>query len=98
MKLALTIPVVLLTAGASFAAPKTYEFPDETAKLKPGPGIEAAENNCTACHSADYVNSQPPKKGQAFWDGEVQKMIKVYHAQIGEADAKTIAEYLAKTY
>ena len=42
--------------------------------------------------------AQPPGKGQAFWDAEVQKMIKVYHAPVDEADAKAIADYLAKTY
>jgi mono/diheme cytochrome c family protein len=86
--------------GPAMAAPKTYELPEETAVLKsgPAPGFEAAKNNCSGCHSADYVNFQPPKKGQAFWDAEVQKMIKVYGAPIGDADAKAIADYLAKTY
>lgn len=87
-------------AGVALAMPKTYQLPAETAVLKPGPGpgFEAAKNNCMSCHSVDYVNFQPPKKGQAFWDAEVQKMIKVYRAPIDEADAKAIAEYLAKTY
>lgn len=87
-------------AGSGLAAPLTYELPDETAQLKPGPqpGFEAAQNNCAACHSVDYINTQPPGNGQAFWDAEVQKMIKVYHAPVDEADAKAIADYLAKTY
>jgi sulfite dehydrogenase (cytochrome) subunit B len=90
--------LALAGAGCALAAPKTYELPDETASFKPGPGMETAQNNCTSCHSTDYVNFQPPKKGQAFWEAEVQKMIKVYHAPIGEADAATIADYLAKAY
>ncbi|MGO4404609.1 cytochrome c [Bosea sp. RAF48] len=87
-------------AGTALAAPKTYKLPDETATLKPGsePGFEAAKNNCTACHSVDYINYQPSRKGQAFWDAEVQKMIKVYKAPIDEKDAKAIAEYLGQTY
>jgi sulfite dehydrogenase (cytochrome) subunit B len=90
----------LLALGGSLALaePKAYELPDETATFKAGPGVEFAENNCTACHSADYINFQPPKKGAAFWEAEVQKMIKAYHAPIEEADAKAIADYLAKTY
>ena len=80
------------------AAAAAYALPDETASLRPGPGVEVAENNCKACHSADYLSMQPPKKGEAFWSAEVQKMIKVYHAQITEADAKTITAYLAQTY
>ena len=41
---------------------------------------------------------QPPGKGKAFWEAEVTKMIKVYHAPITEADGKVISEYLASTY
>jgi hypothetical protein len=51
-----------------------------------------------ACHSADYIAMQPPKKGKAFWEAEVTKMIKTYGAPINEADAKVIADYLAQTY
>lgn len=87
-----------LGSSLALAEQKTYELPDETATFKPGPGVEHAENNCTACHSADYINFQPPHKGAAFWEAEVQKMINVYHAPIEEADAKAIADYLAKTY
>ena len=53
---------------------------------------------CKACHSADYISTQPPGKGKAFWQAEVQKMIKVYKAQIAEGDAAVIADYLAATY
>ena len=63
-----------------------------------GRGSRRRQNNCSACHSVDYINTQPPKQGHAFWQGEVTKMIKVYHASIEEADAKAIAEYLGKTY
>ena len=87
-------------AGTAFAAPKSYKLPEETAAFRPGaePGFEAAKNNCTACHSTDYVNYQPGKKGHAFWEAEVQKMIKVYKAPIEEKDAKAIADYLGQTY
>jgi mono/diheme cytochrome c family protein len=80
------------------AEPVTYDLPEEMAALKPGPGIEAAQSNCVACHSADYIAMQPPKKGKAFWEAEVTKMIKTYGAPINEADAKVIADYLAQTY
>ena len=58
----------------------------------------AAQNNCVTCHSVDYINTQPPNRGKAFWEAEVTKMIKVYHAPINDADAMAIADYLAKTY
>ena len=51
-----------------------------------------------SCHSVDYINTQPPRRGKEFWEAEVKKMIKSYHAPISEADAKAIADYLAKTY
>jgi mono/diheme cytochrome c family protein len=91
---------VALVSIVSFvqAEPVTYDLPEEVAALKPGPGIEAAQSNCVACHSADYIAMQPPKKGKAFWEAEVTKMIKTYGAPINEADAKVIADYLAQTY
>ena len=96
------ISLALLAAhaatGASVAGPLSYKLPDETAAFKPGPGVEAARDNCKACHSADYINFQQPQKGQAFWEAEVQKMIKAYHAPINENDAKSISDYLAKAY
>jgi sulfite dehydrogenase (cytochrome) subunit B len=85
-------------ATLALAEPVTYDLPEETAVLKRGPGLEAAQSNCTACHSADYLAMQPPKRGKAFWDAEVTKMIKTYGAPIAEADAKAIADYLAQTY
>jgi len=91
-------------AGSSLvsvtAAPVNYKLPEETAALKPGPNLEVAQNNCTACHSADYINTQPrgPKFKKDFWQAEVTKMIKVYGAPIDDADIGKIVEYLAATY
>jgi mono/diheme cytochrome c family protein len=90
--------LLLSIASLARAEPLTYDLPEETAVLKPGPGLDAAQSNCVACHSADYIAMQPPKRGKAFWDAEVTKMIKTYGAPIAEADAKTIADYLAQTY
>ena len=91
--------LLLLAASASsaLAEPMVYQLPPETAELKPGPGVETAIV-CTACHSADYISTQPSGKGKAFWQAEVQKMVKAYKAPIGEDDAATIANYLAATY
>jgi mono/diheme cytochrome c family protein len=75
-------------------------LPSETAAFKPGPNLELVMNNCTGCHSADYIATQPrgPKYKQDFWRAEVNKMIKVYGAPIAEADIAGIVEYLATTY
>jgi len=82
------------------AKPVSYKLPSETATFKPGPNVEVVQNNCTACHSADYVQTQPrgPKFKQDFWRAEVTKMIKVYGAPIDEGDIGKIVDYLAQTH
>jgi sulfite dehydrogenase (cytochrome) subunit B len=89
-------PFVL--TNTCFAKPLTYTLPEETATFRSGPGMETAQQNCVTCHSVDYVNTQPPNRGRAFWEAEVTKMIKVYHAPISDADARAIADYLATAY
>ncbi len=96
------IAVVSLVAFAALATTAiagslTYELPDETAQLRAGPGADTAIV-CLACHSADYISTQPSNRGKAFWEAEVQKMIKVYKAPIDPADAPAIADYLAANY
>lgn len=88
----------LTMATVSKARPLTYALPEETSTFRPGPGMDTAQNNCLTCHSADYINTQPPNRGKKFWEAEVTKMIKAYHAPVSEADAKAIVDYLAKTY
>ena len=97
-KLPCSLAILVLLTQASDAKPLTYALPEETATLRPGPGMETARDICASCHSVDYINTQPPRRGSEFWEAEVKKMIKSYHAPISEADAKTIADYLAKTY
>jgi sulfite dehydrogenase (cytochrome) subunit B len=88
---------LIAVASLAMAEPMVYQLPSETAELKPGPGVETAIV-CTACHSADYISTQPSGKGKAFWQAEVQKMIKAYKAPIAEDDAAVIANYLAAAY
>ncbi len=97
MKAVLSLLALLAVLAPAIASPISYQLPDETADLKPGPGNEAAQV-CRACHSADYISTQPSKMGKAFWQAEVQKMIKVFKAPIAEADAATITDYLATNY
>ena len=89
---------LLLNAGVAVAEPRNYTLPEENATFRPSPGVEAAQNNCLSCHSADYVSTQPPRLGAKFWETEVSKMIKAYHAPISETDVKAIVEYLSRTY
>ena len=89
-----------LALGSVTAAPVAYTLPDETAVLRPGPNLEVVQNNCTACHSADYIQTQPrgEKFKKDFWQAEVTKMIKVYGAPIDDSDVPKIVEYLAAVY
>ena len=89
-----------LSFGSATAAPVSYNLPPETAAFKPGPNLDVVMNNCTGCHSADYIATQPrgAKFKEEFWKAEVNKMIKVYGAPVTEADIAKIVEYLAATY
>ena len=100
LALLLTLATAACWGGSASAAPISYALPDETAAFKPGPNLEVVQNNCTACHSADYINFQPrgEKFRKDFWQAEVTKMIKVYGAPIDDADVGKIVDYLAATY
>jgi mono/diheme cytochrome c family protein len=82
------------------AKPVTYTLPDETAAFKPGPGVDIVQGNCGACHSQDYVQTQPrgPKFGKDFWQAEVVKMINVFGAPIDQKDVPAIVDYLTANY
>ncbi len=88
-------------AGGLLAAAKpfTYALPQERpVELPPGPGVELVQSQCSACHSLDYLQTQPRGKGAQFWRDSVTKMIGVYGAPISPEDADRIAAYLAQTY
>jgi cytochrome c553 len=95
-----TAAISALSFAPAAAAPVSYKLPDETAAFKSGPNLEVVMNNCTGCHSADYIATQPrgPKYKTDFWRAEVNKMIKVYGAPVNDADVGKIVEYLAQTY
>jgi sulfite dehydrogenase (cytochrome) subunit B len=87
------------TSGWALAAPVAYKTPDEVAAFKPGPNLDVVQGNCGACHSSDYIATQPPMKDKkGFWQAEVTKMIKVYGAPIEDADVGKIVDYLTSTY
>lgn len=96
----LLAPAFCLLLASAQAAPISYTLPEETAAFKPGPNLDVVKANCAACHSADYVQTQPrgEKFKKDFWQAEVTKMIKVYGAPIDDADVPKIVEYLTATY
>ncbi len=58
-----------------------------------GPGMDVAQNNCTACHSPGMVLNQP-RLTRAAWEGEVNKMRAAYKAPVDAADVPAIVAYL----
>jgi len=71
---------------------------EQAIKLKQASGVDKVEANCQACHSLSYIPMNSPFLNAAGWTAEVNKMIKVMGAPIDDADAKAIADYLAKNY
>ncbi len=82
--------------AAALALPASAQ--EKPVDLKKAPGLDKVEANCSGCHSLDYILMNSPYPNAALWNAEVTKMIKAFGAPIGEADAKTIAEYLSKNY
>jgi hypothetical protein len=72
------------------------DVPTSDAMFPAGPGSDAINNNCLACHSADHVLNQPSLSREA-WQEIVNKMITAYKAPVGPDDAKAIVDYLART-
>jgi mono/diheme cytochrome c family protein len=89
-----TIAVLAVLAGAAFPAVAD----EKPVQLKQGPGLDKVEGNCGACHTLGYIRMNSPFLNAAGWNAEVTKMIKAYGAPINDADAKAIADYLAKNY
>lgn len=94
------IAASLLISFQGIAAPKSIALPEENAKFKESvhPGYLIAQQKCSICHSADYINLQPPGMNLKQWTAEVTKMQHAYGAPITDDDIKVIGEYLATTY
>jgi sulfite dehydrogenase (cytochrome) subunit B len=92
MKLALLV-LSFVFNGASVAIAD-----EQPVLLRNAPGDEVVENNCAACHSLDYPRTNSSFLDREGWQAEVNKMIKVYGADITPQDAAAIADYLAKNY
>ncbi|MCE4224996.1 cytochrome c [Methylobacterium sp. C25] len=89
-------PVAVLAASESepmHFSSQEIELPSSDRTFPDGPGAEAINNNCLACHSAGMVLTQP-KLTKAQWTETVNKMAKVYHAPISPEDSAAIIDYL----
>jgi hypothetical protein len=88
-----TIPLLAGTAMPLELNSVKLDLPDSDRMFPAGPGSDAINNNCLACHSAGMVLNQPAMSKQA-WAAEVDKMIRNYKAPIASEDVGTIVEYL----
>lgn len=79
------------------AADDAWKLPPEKTVLKPGAGRELVLGQCVACHSADYMTTQPPLDRTA-WTASVEKMRSKYGAAIPTNVAPAIVDYLAAQY
>lgn len=70
--------------------PEANEVP---LSIDQGPGAAAFIANCQTCHTARYSLMQP-KLSRAAWGKTVDKMIKIYGAEIDSVTAKVIVDYL----
>lgn len=88
----------LLLAGCeakdSFVFANTsITLPEDTTALPPGPNVELASATCLACHSADMITNQP-RMTDKQWTANVEKMVKVYKANIDDKDVAPVVAYL----
>jgi len=89
----------VLLAGAALAQPARIELPlGGTPPELADPASEVVVNNCSACHSLDYITTQPRGKGEQFWRDAVAKMVNVYKAPVSPDDANAVAATLARKF
>ncbi len=92
---ATSMPLVARAATPSQLKPVKIDLPDSDKMFPDGPGSDAINNNCLACHSADMVLNQPALSKQA-WTAEVNKMITAYKAPVAPEDVGVIVDYLTR--
>ena len=100
-KLAALIPVACITlaAGAVSAQSIGYQLPTpQTPPELADEGAQVVVANCSACHSLDYIVTQPRGKNEQFWRDSVTKMINVYGAPIAPEAAAEVGTVLAARF
>lgn len=86
-----------MLGAVAFAQPIDLPVGDVPVELSDAES-EVVVNTCSACHSLDYITTQPRGKGAQFWRDSVNKMITVYSAPISPEDADAISAVLAKKF
>jgi mono/diheme cytochrome c family protein len=96
MVCAILLPLAGHAAQLDELISPNLELPSSDTMFPAGPGADAMNGNCLACHSADHMLNQPTLPRKA-WQEVVDKMINAYKAPITPQDAATIVDYLART-
>lgn len=86
----LALAITLLGAAAGKVS---ITLPNDTVRFKPGPGADLATGNCTICHSASYIYTQP-RLTRVQWTAEVNKMKAAYGAPLAAENIPAIVDYL----
>lgn len=89
----------LLVAGGAVAQSTSITLPPAPVPAE----LRGADNtvvvaNCSACHSLDYITTQPRGKGEQFWRDSVTKMINIYGAPIAPDTAQQLGTILAAKF
>ena len=71
---------------------------EQPVALKNAPGHDVVAKDCALCHSLDYLRTNASFLDRKGWQAEVDKMIKVFGANITPQDAAAIVEYLTTNY
>lgn len=100
LTLGLLTAALLMVAAVSSAGVKRIDLPPDGVQLKPSslPGYDKARAACVACHSAEYMQYQPPTAARPYWENMVKRMKAVFNAPLNDADIPEIVDYLVKTY
>jgi len=95
-----TLTATVVATMTAAATQRTFTLPPETVVYKESslPGYQLVQRHCIGCHSAHYVQTQPPTLGRPYWENTVKRMKKPFGAQFPDEDVAAIVEYLVKTY
>ena len=86
-------PVCARAEGQLSLKSVSVDLPPGDDMFPNGPGADAINNNCLACHSAEMVLNQPALP-MTQWHAEVDKMRTAYKAPIDPKDVDAILDYL----
>jgi cytochrome c5 len=92
------LPALVLLAACDSVPSVVFKdasitLPEDPMELPEGPGRDAVQENCTACHSPSTMLQQP-KVSAEKWELIVGKMKKLYKAPVDDAAVPAIVEYM----